>query len=117
MPASTDKSARLLSYANLIRERGRHAREEKKKDKKIVRLEKALSEAKDGRLEERFMWIVSLMILFDAYFFAQISLFESFLIFVFQLFLLIPLAKKLEIKEVMTVLDRVSRFFQKGAST
>ena len=112
MPDSTDKVARLSAYARLIRERGRLAREEKKKDKKIARLEKALSKAKDGRLEERFMWIIALMILLDLYFFTQLSSFESFLIFVFQLFLLIPLAKKLEVKEVMTVLDRASRLFR-----
>lgn len=106
----TDKSAQLLAHARYVRERQR--------DEQIVRLEQDLAKEKDARLKERFMWLIGLIVLFDFYVFAKVSSFESFLLFVFELLLLIPLARELEIKEVITLLDRLtSSFSRKNTGT
>lgn len=83
-----------------------------------MRLEQDLAKEKDARLKERFMWLIGLIVLFDFYVFTKVSSFESFLLFVFELLLLIPLARELEIKEVITLLDRLtSSFSRKNTGT
>ena len=72
-----------------------------------------MAKEKDARLKERFMWLIGLIVLFDFYVFTKVSSFESFLLFIFELLLLIPLARELEIKEVITLLDRLTSSFSR----
>lgn len=103
-----DELERLLARARIL--------DEAQRDEQIVRIEDDLSKEKDSRLKERFTWIVGLLVLLDLYFFAQMPSLGIFLIFLLELILLVPIAKWLEVQEVITVLDRASRLFRKDTT-
>ena len=72
-----------------------------------------MAKEKDARLKDRCIRLIGLIVLFDFYVFAKVSSFESFPLFGFELLLLIPLARELEIKEVITFLDCLTSSFSR----
>jgi len=81
---------------------------EQKVDKtEIESLSEKLSYEKDARLEERFLWILLVVILFDAHIFTQMESWGgSISITVLELFGLLGAARKCGVDYVEILLDR-----------
>lgn len=89
------------------------------KDRDIERLQYELQSEKDGRKEERFVFILLLVIIFDTWTFSTFETWSAPLaIFLLQAIFLIVLAKRLGVDEAHVLLDRVlhmvSNTTQKG---
>ncbi|MBS0498361.1 MAG: hypothetical protein JSR51_12025 [Proteobacteria bacterium] len=78
------------------------------KDDQIANLQKKLDYERDARLEERFIFIVILVILLDIVFFSIMPSFGGPLaLLILELLILIPLAKRMGMEEIASILDRV----------
>lgn len=78
------------------------------KDAALKTLEDQLSEAKDARLEERFIWIVVCVILVDVLWFRNASnAIVPIVVLILELVILFILANRLGIQEVKSLLDRI----------
>lgn len=74
----------------------------------IATLSRELEALKDARAEERFIWVVSAIVLFDAFVFDKMASWSGpIVIGVIQFLLLIVLARKLGIQEVSQVLAKL----------
>ena len=86
-------------------------------DKQIQELEDALEKTKDRIKEERFIWIIIFIILFDVVFFSKMeSFFGALVIFILELLILIPLARRMGMEELAGILDRVLARIASGVS-
>mgnify|MGYP001619090762 FL=1 len=78
------------------------------KDDQIESLQKKLDYERDARLEERFIYIVVLVILLDVVFFSIMPSFGGPIsLLILELLILIPLAKRMGMEEIATILDKV----------
>jgi hypothetical protein len=78
------------------------------KDDQIANLQKKLNYERDARLEERFIFIVILVILLNVVFFSIMPSFGGPLaLLILELLILIPLAKRMGMEEIAGILDRV----------
>lgn len=79
-----------------------------KKDQQIQELQDQLAYEKDARQEERFVSIVVLIIVFDIVFFSVMPSFGGPLALVLlEVLVLIPLARRMGIQEIVQILSRV----------
>lgn len=78
------------------------------KDDQIERLQTQLNDERDARLEERFVCIVVLVILLDIVFFSIMQNFGGpIALLILELLILIPIARRMGMEEIATMLDRV----------
>ena len=78
-----------------------------KKSEHISRLQKELENIKNERLEERFCWALSLVILLNVFFFTTIDNWAGALSILFlQLVLFIILARKCGMEDLTDILDK-----------
>lgn len=86
----------------------RHARDKaSERDKQIETLQAKLSKEKDDRREERFIWSIAFIILFNVVAFTVIESWSGPLVLlVFEFLILSVLAKKMGIEEIVQILDR-----------
>jgi len=78
------------------------------KDDQIERLQRQLNDERDARLEERFIYIVILVILLDVVFFSIMQNFGGPLaLLILELLILIPVARRMGMEEIATMLDGV----------
>lgn len=84
------------------------AEEPTQKDAQIEELQQDLAEERDARLEERFIFIVVCVLLLDIVFFSVMPSFGGpIALLILQLLILIPLARRMGMQEIVTMLDRV----------
>ena len=82
--------------------------EPEKHDAQIKQLQDALARERDGRKEDRFIGIIILVILLDVVLFSVLPSFGGPLaIFILELFILLPVARRMGMHEIATMLDRV----------
>lgn len=78
-----------------------------KKDQQIAELQEKLAHEKDARLEERFIFIVLLVLVLDIVLFSVMPNFGGpIALLVLQLLILIPLAKRMGMQEIAQILSR-----------
>lgn len=79
-----------------------------KRDQQIQELQEQLARERDARKEERFIAIVILVLIFDIAFFTVMPSFGGPLaVLILELLILIPLAKRMGMEEIVEILDRV----------
>ena len=79
----------------------------KKSDEGADALERALESEKDSRREERFYWILALIVVFDVASFQHLSWAHSVLVFLLEIIGIIGLAKGLGVDVVVVLLERL----------
>lgn len=78
------------------------------KDKALEALEETVSSERKARREERFIWIVVMVILIDVLWFRNASNPTlPVVIFVLELIALFVLARRMDITEIVSLVDRV----------
>ena len=78
------------------------------RDQQVQELQEALAGERDARREERFLFIVVGVLLLDVVFFSVIDNFGGPLaLLILQMLILVPLAKRMGMEEIATILDRV----------
>lgn len=87
-----------------------------KQDQQISELQKQLTHEKDARQEDRFVFLVALVLLLDIVFFSVMPSFGGPLaLLILELLILIPLAKRMGMEEIARILSRViDRVTEKG---
>jgi hypothetical protein len=79
-----------------------------KQEEQISELQEQLAQERDARMEDRFVFIVAVVILLDVVFFTVMPSFGGPLaLLILQLLVLIPLAKRMGMQEVAQILSRV----------
>lgn len=79
-----------------------------KKDEQISDLQEQLAYEKDARNEDRFAFIVAVVLLLDVVFFTAMPSFGGPLaLLILELLVLIPLAKRMGMQEIAEILSRV----------
>lgn len=90
------------------------------KDEQIAKIEGDLQSERDSRKQERFIWVFAIMIIFDAYFFRELSFTACIVMMVFELIFLIIIGQFWGVNEVYivtrNVLDAVGKFLGKYRS-
>ena len=83
----------------------------------IEELQKDLDREVDARKEERMLWILAVLILFDAYLFTFMeNIMGPIVILVFQLIVVVLVAKKMGMEQVTAMIDRMMAMLAKGIS-
>jgi hypothetical protein len=78
------------------------------RDEQLSALQEELAAERDARREDRFIFIVALVILFNVVFFTVMPNFGGPLALLgLELLILIPLAKRMGMQEIAAMLDRV----------
>lgn len=79
-----------------------------KQDEQISELQKKLEAVRDARREDQFVGIVLIVLLLDVVFFSIMPTFGGPLaLLVLELLILIPLARRMGMEEIATILSRV----------
>ena len=79
-----------------------------KRDEQIESLQAALTRERDSRREDQFVGIVILVAVFDIVFFSVMPSFGGPLaLLLLELLILVPLAKRMGMEEIATLIDRV----------
>ena len=78
----------------------------RKSDEEAAALEEALESVYDSRREERFYWILALVVIFDVGSFQHLAWMPSILIFLLEVIGLIGIAKWLGVDAVVVLLER-----------
>jgi len=79
-----------------------------KRDQQVEELQEALAYERDARLEDRFVFIVVVVLLFDVVFFTLMPSFGGPLaILILELLILFPLARRMGMEEVARIMSRV----------
>lgn len=84
-----------------------------KQGQTLAELEQRLVDEVDGRKEERFYWILTIVVLID---FIAIGYRPSYLLifpFLLELAILISLARRLQVEEAVILLERIEQFIFK----
>ena len=79
----------------------------KKSDEEAAALEEAIESEYDSRREERFYWILALVVVFDVGSFQHLPWMPSVLIFLLEVIGLIGMAKWLGVDTVVVLLERI----------
>lgn len=78
------------------------------RDDLVAELQGSLEDERDARVEERFVFIVILVLLLDVVFFSVMPSFGGpIALLILELLILIPLAKRMGMEEIAKLLDRV----------
>jgi hypothetical protein len=78
------------------------------KDRQIAVLQQQLTEERDARREDKFVFIATVVILLDIVFFSVMPTFGGPLaLLILQLLVLIPLAKRMGMEEIAQILSNV----------
>lgn len=86
------------------------------KDEVIEKLQEDLAQEKDKRLEDRFIGIVFLILLFDIVFFTVMPTFGGPLaLLIIELLILIPLARRMGMEQIAEMINRVLGRIASGA--
>lgn len=80
--------------------------EDDKKDALIERLQSTLADIKEARREERFCWVMAVIILVNVIFFSKLDGLSAISIVFLQLILLVILSRKLGVETLTEVLDK-----------
>lgn len=90
-----------------------------KRDQQISELQDKLTHEEDARKEERFVFIVTAVLLLDIVFFTVMPSFGGPLaLLILELLILIPLAKRMGMEEIARILSRVlDRMANKSADS
>ncbi|MGY4752422.1 hypothetical protein ACVNHC_21395 [Pannonibacter sp. Q-1] len=79
-----------------------------KKDELIGSLQEALDKEVDRRLEERWIWLLSIMLIFDAFAFQQMSTWAGpMMIGVIQIIALVALGRKWQVDHIWTLTEKI----------
>jgi hypothetical protein len=82
--------------------------EPSKYDQQISELQEALTQERDGRREDRFVFIAVIVLLLDVVFFSVMPSFGGpVALLIFELVILIPLAKRMGMEEFARILNNV----------
>lgn len=101
MPSEPDKGGADLAREIL-------AEQPTLRDQQIEELQEEIARLRDARREERFVFIVVALLLLDVVFFSVMESFGGPLaLFIMELLILIPLARRMGMEEIATILDRV----------
>jgi hypothetical protein len=77
-------------------------------EKQIEELQEQLAHERDARKEDRFVFIVAGVLLFDVVFFSLMPTFGGpIALLLLQLLILIPLARRMGMEEIARILSRV----------
>jgi len=91
--------------------------EPEKLAQQIERLEEELQDVKDGRLEERFVFVVVVILLLNVVFFSVLPNFAGpVAMVVLELLILVPIARRMGMQEMSELLDRILHRATKGFS-
>ena len=83
----------------------------------IEELQKDLDREVDARKEERMLWVLAVLILFDAYLFTSMeNIMGPIVILVFQLIVVVLVARKMGMEQVTEMIDRMMAMLAKGIS-
>lgn len=100
---STNKKNSLSSLSKALEETS-----VSKKDEQIAQLQTELAEAQDARSEDRFVFIIVCVILLDIVFFTVMPTFGGpVALLLLQLLILIPLARRMGMDEIATIINGV----------
>lgn len=113
---NTDDTPPVKGFDILLRKA--EATEVSKQDRQIEELQEQLTKERDGRNEDRFVGIVCLVMLLDVVFFTVMPTFGGpIALLILELLILIPLAKRMGMQEIATMLGRVlDRMVDRGKS-
>lgn len=105
-----DQSQAPKPFGMLVRD------EPSKQDQQIEELQEQLARERDGRNEDRFVGIVCMVALLDVVFFTVMPTFGGpIALLILELLILIPLARRMGMEEIATLLGRVlDRMVSKG---
>ncbi len=79
-----------------------------KQDKQIEELQEHLEKERDGRNEDRFVFIVCLILLLDVVFFTVMPTFGGPLaLLILEMLVLLPLAKRMGMEEIVQIMSSV----------
>lgn len=79
-----------------------------KRDEQIQALQEELTQERDARREERFLFIVLFLFLLDVVFFSVMDTFGGPLsLLVLEMIVLIPLARRMGMEEIAGIINRV----------
>lgn len=79
-----------------------------KRDQQIEELQERLEHERDARKEDRFVGVVLIIILLNVVFFTVIPTFTGpIALLVLELIILVPLAKKMGMEQIVKLLNRV----------
>ena len=77
-------------------------------DEQISELQESLTQERDGRREDRFIFIATIVMLLDVVFFSVMPTFGGpIALLIFELVILIPLAKRMGMEEFARILNNV----------
>ncbi|WP_127144915.1 hypothetical protein [Pelagibacterium montanilacus] len=86
-----------------------------KKDWALAQLERRTEGQSDKHLEERFIWILVCIVLFDAFVFSYIANWAGAIVIgIIQLFGIVVLAERCGVNSVVPILDRIGGWFGKS---
>ena len=83
---------------------------------KIDALEKELEAERDCRREDRFVGLVIVMALIDIIVLSGESASVSVIVFIFELVVLLVIAKRMGVEQIAGILDRILSYFAKKNS-
>jgi hypothetical protein len=102
---NTNEKAGIKGFDLLL---GTDSGEVSKQDRQIEELQQQLARERDGRNEDRFVGIVCLVMLLDVVFFTVMPTFGGpIALLILELLILIPLARRMGMQEIATLLGRV----------
>ena len=84
-----------------------------KNDEQIAQLQGELSAERDSRKEERFIWIIVSMFFFDCFLFSNVPWGAGLLLFLFEVTVLMIIAKWLGIEYAIKILKPLSNIIDK----
>lgn len=84
-----------------------------KNDEQIAKLQGELSAERDSKKEERFIWIIVSMFFFDCFLFSNVSLGAGSFLFLFEITVLMIIAKWLGIEYAIKILKPLSNGIDK----
>lgn len=98
-----DENQILKAFADILSDGS-----DQKQNEQIAELQRDLEHERDARMEERFAFIVALVLLLDVVFFTVMPSFGGPLaLLILELLILIPLAKRMGMQEIAKMLSRV----------
>ena len=101
--AQVDETKKQKEFAAVLAEGS-----DSKRDEQISELQEQLIHEQDARKEERFIFIVCLVLLLDIVFFSLMPSFGGPLaLLILELLILIPLANRMGMQEIAKMLSRV----------
>ena len=87
-----------------------------KRDAQIQQLQQLLSKEKDSRNQERFLWILGVLIGFNVVFLTPAQSWGGPIsILILELIALVLLARQMDLEEASKIIDRILAYFPRGS--